>query len=86
MIFFWQNEIESLASSAESLYDSPDDDADESDDDDVEAEDDADTGGQNFRSTARIRGLLESVVNKVINKSQTNLVSSGQVKRKKFLC
>jgi hypothetical protein len=65
------------------LYETPDDDADESDDDDVEAEDDADadTGGQNFRSTARIRGLLESVVNKVINKSQTNLVSSGQVKR-----
>jgi hypothetical protein len=63
------------------LYDTPDDDADESDDDDVEAEGDADTdtGGQNFRSTARIRGLLESVVNKVINKSQSNLVSSGQV-------
>ncbi len=63
------------------MYDTPDDDADESDDDDVEAEGDADTdtGGQNFRSTARIRGLLESVVNKVINKSQSNLVSSGQV-------
>ncbi len=65
------------------MYDTPDDDADESDDDDVEAKGDADTdtGGQNFRSTARIRGLLESVVNKVINKSQSNLVSSGQVKR-----
>ena len=72
------------------MYETPEDpDESDEDEDDADAEDDAeaddDAEGQNFRSTARIRGLLETVVNKVINKSQTNLVSSGQVKSSKII-
>ena len=66
----------SLDSSAESLNKS-----DLEDDDLVNSgsENDIYAGRQSsFRSTARIRNILETVVKKVITKSQTNLSDSGQ--------
>ena len=73
--FHFQNDDESLYSSAESLNESDiDDDLENSGSDN-----NAHTGVQSsFRSTARIRGILETVVKKVISKSQTNLAVSCQ--------
>jgi hypothetical protein len=73
---------ESLDSSAESLYESDlEDDLENSGSDN----DDHAGGQSNFVSTARIRGILETVVNKVITNSQTNLAVCGQNGKQKRL-
>lgn len=70
-----------MESSSESLYESADEDESE---EEVNHTDNH-AGGSNFRSTARIRGLLETAVKKVITNSQTNLVSTIQNDKKKLI-
>jgi hypothetical protein len=72
-------QIPSLSSSDDSFHEAmesePDEEADDSD-----ADSEGQNASQNFRSTARIRGMLETVVKRVLTKSQTNLASSKPVK------
>jgi hypothetical protein len=41
--------------------------------------DDDDVKGNGFRSTARIRGMLETVVRRVITRSQADLAAKAEV-------
>ena len=73
-------QIPSLSSSEESFHEALESEVEDDELNDSDDGSDVRNENQNFRSTARIRGMLETVVKRVITKSQTDLTSLRQVK------